>query len=85
VVDIIAELKDYNMKLDIFDPWADINEVKNAFGLDIYNELPQKKYELIIVAVAHDEFLNIDLSHLKKDNSVVFDVKNILAAKDGGL
>lgn len=85
VVDIVHELKEYQIKVDIFDPWADRDEVKKEYGLDIYNKLPEKKYQLIILAVAHDEFVSLDLNHLKGENAVVYDVKNILLEKDGSL
>lgn len=85
VVDIVNELKAYQIKVDIFDPWADKDEVKKEYGLDIYNKLPEKKYQLIILAVAHNEFVNLDLNHLKGENAVIYDVKNILSEKDGSL
>lgn len=85
VVDIVNELKEYQINVDIFDPWADIDEVKKEYGLDIFNKLPEKKYQLIILAVAHNEFISLDLNHLKGENAVVYDVKNILSEKDGSL
>ena len=85
VVDIIDELRDYTMNVDVYDPWADPDEVKAEFDIDICPDFNSKKYELIIVAVAHDEFKSIDFSDLRNGNSVLFDVKNILPEKDGNL
>lgn len=79
VVDIYHELADFGVEVDIFDPWADIQEVREEYGLSIQNELlPGLKYNAIIVAVAHDEFLTLDYSCLKTDNGVIFDTKACL-------
>lgn len=79
VVDIYHELADFGVEVDIFDPWADIKEVKNEYGLNIQNELsPGLKYNAIIVAVAHDQFLTLDYSCLKAENGVIFDTKACL-------
>lgn len=76
VVDIYRELTDYGIEVDIFDPWANKEEVKHEFNLDILERLEdEKKYDSIIVAVSHTEFLSMDIQKLKKDNAVVFDAK----------
>lgn len=79
VVDIYHELVDFGVAVDVFDPWADTEEVKREYGLTIQNQLlPETKYNAIIVAVAHDEFLKLDYSCLKAENGVVFDTKACL-------
>lgn len=79
VVDIYHELADFGVEVDIFDPWADMEEVREEYGLSIQNELsPGLKYNAIIVAVAHDEFLTLDYSRLKTENGVIFDTKACL-------
>jgi UDP-N-acetyl-D-galactosamine dehydrogenase len=79
VIDIYNELKDYGINVDIYDPWASKDEVKHEYGIDILDSLTEgKKYDSIIVAVAHDEFLKMDLNDIKKDNSVIFDTKACL-------
>lgn len=79
VIDIYHELVDFGVTVDVFDPWADVEEVKNEYGLIIQNQLsPNTKYNAIIVAVAHDEFLKLDYSCLKAENGVVFDTKACL-------
>ncbi|MCX8523526.1 nucleotide sugar dehydrogenase [Chryseobacterium formosus] len=79
VVDIYSELKDYGVNVDIYDPWASKDEVKHEYGIDLLDLLIEgKKYDSIIIAVAHDEFLKMDLNTIKKDNSVVFDTKACL-------
>ncbi|WP_295231665.1 nucleotide sugar dehydrogenase [uncultured Chryseobacterium sp.] len=78
IVDVIAALSDYGMIVTIFDPWANMNEVKHEYNLESKNVLPQEKFDAIILGVAHNEFLKLDLDILKKDNAVVYDVKGIL-------
>jgi UDP-N-acetyl-D-galactosamine dehydrogenase len=76
VVDIYTELKDYGVNVDIYDPWANKDEIRHEYGIDILNTLIEgKKYDSVIIAVSHDEFLQMDLDYLKKDNAVVFDTK----------
>lgn len=86
IVDVVAVLEDYGMKVAIYDPWANPAEVKHEYGLDCLSQLPsvvssevkQSQYDAIVLGVAHDEFLNLDLSHYLKSNAVVYDVKGIL-------
>lgn len=76
VLDIYNELIDYGIDVDIFDPWASKKEVKNEYGVDILNEIAEgEKYDSIIIAVSHNEFLTMDLAKLKKENTVIFDAK----------
>lgn len=82
VTDIIHSLKDYNQDITILDPWADKAEVMHEYGLQIVNSITEsatKKFDAIILAVAHKEFLNLNIEDFKKEaNSVVFDVKGVL-------
>ncbi len=76
-IDVVNELKDFGVKVDVYDPWADNAEVKEEYGFELVPNLTEK-YDAVILAVAHKEFLEMDLSTVKKDNSVLFDVKSIL-------
>lgn len=78
VVDVYKELKEYGVNVDIYDPWADASEVKHEYNIDILPRISDKKYEAVIVAVAHNEFLTLDLSILKNRNAVIFDLKACL-------
>ncbi|PRD51939.1 nucleotide sugar dehydrogenase [Sphingobacterium gobiense] len=79
VVDVYRELKEYGVDVDIYDPWAEAEEVKHEYGVDIVSALERgKKYDAIIVAVSHTEFLRMDLNILKKDDAIVFDIKACL-------
>jgi UDP-N-acetyl-D-galactosamine dehydrogenase len=90
VVDIIRELKDFGCSVDVYDPWADKDEVWHEYNLELLNSLDRialKDYEAIVVAVAHSEFSTLDFSQLKKDKVVLYDIKSILdkEAVDGRL
>lgn len=81
VIDVIAELESFGCKVETFDPWADKNEVKHEYGTDILTqaaEIKGKKYSAIVAAVAHNEFMTINLDELKVPNAVVYDIKAIL-------
>ena len=79
VVDIYHELISFGLDVDIFDPWADAEEVKHEYGLKILNELDEAiVYDAVIVAVAHNEFLKFDYKKIKRNNGVIFDTKACL-------
>lgn len=84
VYDIYHEfIERYKCNVDIVDPWAYKEDVKREYDIEIYNELiKDKKYDVIILAVSHEDFKEIDLSKLKKQKSVVFDVKCFLNKDD---
>lgn len=79
VVDIYHELVSFGLDVDIYDPWADVDEVKHEYGLDISNKLDEDiAYDAVIVAVAHNEFLDFDYKRIKRNNGVIFDTKACL-------
>ncbi|MDO3426254.1 nucleotide sugar dehydrogenase [Chryseobacterium sp. APV1] len=79
VVNIYSELKQYNLNVDIYDPWADQDEVKSEYNIQTLEDfIEDKKYEVIILAVSHKEFKNLDIISLKTEKSVLFDVKAFL-------
>ena len=81
VIDIIRELKEFGCDVDVFDPLADKNEVLRQYGLSLIYDLKQidiKEYSGMILAVAHDEFKNLDYLLMRKNGTIVFDVKGIL-------
>tara|TARA_X000000368_G_C23045658_1_gene719030 strand:- start:840 stop:2132 length:1293 start_codon:yes stop_codon:yes gene_type:complete len=82
VVDLINKLKLFVSKVDIYDPWANSKEVESEYGINIINTLSQeKKYDCITLAVPHNEFKDLNISKLKKQNSFVYDVKDFLGDK----
>ena len=64
--------------MDIYDPWANPEEVKHEYGIPSFNKLPNTKYDGVILAVAHQTFESINLDGIKKQNSVIYDVKAVL-------
>ena len=81
VVDVIKNLKDYGTNVTVFDPLADPDEVLHEYGLQTTRELPSNKFEAVVLAVAHDEFLKLDFNQFKNGNTVIYDVKGILGDK----
>ncbi len=80
-IDIYHELNTYGINVDIYDPWASAEEVKDEYGISIitdYSSPVNKNYGAIILAVAHDEFKSLDLQAYKEKGTVIFDVKGIL-------
>lgn len=78
VIDIYRSLKEYNVNITIYDHWANPSIAKSEYGVDIINDLPNKKFDSIIMAVAHKEFLNKCIESLCKEEHIIFDVKGIL-------
>ncbi len=80
VIDIIEELKSYHVNVDVYDPWASKDEVKHEYDLDLKSDKAELKsdYDAIILAVSHNEFLEVSIEKFKSDNCVIFDVKSLL-------
>ncbi|MEF3080373.1 nucleotide sugar dehydrogenase [Winogradskyella poriferorum] len=80
VIDIIEELQSYHVNVDVYDPWASEKEVKDEYSLDLKSSIDdlQSNYDAIILAVSHNEFLELPIDNLKSDKCVVFDVKSLL-------
>jgi len=79
VVDIYKELNTYNTYVDVYDPWANKSEVQDEYGIDLIENYEQKKYDAIILSVAHSEFLNINFEQLSRDKVVIFDTKALIS------
>jgi UDP-N-acetyl-D-galactosamine dehydrogenase len=78
VIDIVKELKQFNINVDVFDPHADEHEVVKEYGITLIDKI-NKTYDGIILAVSHKEFLGLELDQLKSSNSsVIFDTKAFL-------
>ncbi|MBK6564147.1 MAG: nucleotide sugar dehydrogenase [Saprospiraceae bacterium] len=77
-IDIYHELKTYDLNVDVYDPWASVEEVFHEYGIHSMTSLPDKKYDAVILAVSHKTFESLPLQILKKSNSVVYDVKAFL-------
>jgi UDP-N-acetyl-D-galactosamine dehydrogenase len=80
VESVVRSLESFGVSVDIYDPHADKGEVKHEYDLEINNTMPNKKYDGLILAVAHSDFTALELSNYKKEQSVVYDIKGILPA-----
>lgn len=78
VIDIIHELKGFGGNVTVYDPWANYDEVKAEYGVEIVKNLPNKKFKAIVLAVSHKEFESIDFKAIKESNAVIYDVKAIM-------
>ena len=78
VVDIYHTLHEYTPNITVFDPWADAEHVFQEYGVTVTNEKPNEQYDAVILAVAHKEFLDMDVKAFAKEGGVIYDVKGIL-------
>lgn len=75
VIDIYRALKEYNVNVTVYDPWANPEIVRHEYGIEVTNELPKEKFTTAILAVAHKKFEDLDVRSLLEDRHVIFDVK----------
>ena len=100
IIDIVHELIEYNITVDVYDPWVDVDDARKEYNLDLLVKLPSSSerdagrdrdygnYDAIIIAVAHDQFKKMDaqaIRSLGKENLVLYDVKYMLSAKESDL
>ncbi|MES2382049.1 MAG: nucleotide sugar dehydrogenase [Bacteroidota bacterium] len=78
VIDVIAELKEFGIQVDIYDPQADKEEVNHEYGLSLIDNLANNHYQAVIHAVSHTEFQAINIKNLLSENGVIYDVKSVL-------
>lgn len=83
VIDVIEELQEFGCNIDVYDPWADKEEVKHEYNLNLIPNLDTSKYDGVILAVAHNEFKTLDIK--PNDKTVVYDIKGLLKNTDGRL
>jgi UDP-N-acetyl-D-glucosamine/UDP-N-acetyl-D-galactosamine dehydrogenase len=78
-IDIYHELISYGIAVDIYDPWASPDEVQHEYSISIIKNLDNSvNYGAVILAVAHNEFINIDFQSFKNRGAILYDVKGIL-------
>ncbi|MGI9537462.1 MAG: Vi polysaccharide biosynthesis UDP-N-acetylglucosamine C-6 dehydrogenase TviB [Desulfocapsaceae bacterium] len=90
VTDIITEFKDYNLEVDVYDPWVDPDDARREYGLEMISFPAEHHYDGIVLAVGHRDFIDMPEGRIReflKDKAVLFDVKNILPSQqsDGSL
>ncbi|MGH8126267.1 MAG: UDP binding domain-containing protein, partial [Rhodanobacteraceae bacterium] len=81
VTDIVDEFRACHADIDVYDPWVDRAEAKQAYNIDLASDLHSGAYDAIVLAVAHHQFTEMGVSALRalgKPGCVLFDVKNVL-------
>lgn len=78
IVDIYHTLKEYTDNITVYDPWANPSKVKHEYGIDVVNDFPAEKYDVVILGVAHKQFLELDVRQFVEENGVIYDVKGVL-------
>lgn len=78
VIDIYKELKSFSMEVDVYDPWANAAEVKAEYGIEMIENSEFKHYDVVILAVAHKQFLQIDYACFKEKGTIIFDTKSFI-------
>jgi len=78
VIDIYKELKAFSMDVDVYDTWANRDEVKAEYGIEMIDDGQFKRYDAVILAVAHQQFLDIDYRGIKEKGTLIFDTKSFI-------
>ena len=88
IIDIVKELKDFNMSVDVYDGWANPAEVEHEYGLSLINSLKENHYDGIVLAVDHSEFKKMGVEEIRKlgkQKHVLYDVKHVFGPKDSDI
>ena len=80
VIDIYKDLVEFGLTVDLVDPRANVEEVSNEYGIEISNSLDFKKdlYSIVVLAVGHDEFIELEYDKFTTENKLIFDIKGVL-------
>jgi len=78
VIDIYKELKEFNIDVEVYDPWANKSKVEEEYGVVLVDAIIPTSYEAVILAVAHKEFAKIDFSSYKQNGAIIFDTKSFI-------
>jgi len=86
IVDVVKSLEEYSIKVTIYDPLANPDEVAHEYHVTSLQVIPNQKFDAIVLGVAHNEFLQLDLNQFSKEKAIIYDVKGFLpVAVDGKL
>ena len=78
VIDIYRSLKEYNVNITVYDPWANPDIAKREYGIEITDRLPENKFNAVVLAVAHNQFKELNILDLCTQRHTIFDVKGFL-------
>jgi UDP-N-acetyl-D-galactosamine dehydrogenase len=84
IIDVIKSLKEYGTNVNVFDPWANADEVRKEYNINLMTELSSRKFDGVVLGVAHNEFMNIELNNFTNKKSIIYDVKGVLGNKSDG-
>ncbi|MGP4715570.1 Vi polysaccharide biosynthesis UDP-N-acetylglucosamine C-6 dehydrogenase TviB [Psychrobacter sp. T6-6] len=85
IIDIVNELQDYNIDVDVYDPWVNVEEAEHEYGIVPIDTPQENYYDGIIMAVAHQEFVEMGIQNIRKlgkESHVVYDLKYVFAKED---
>lgn len=88
VIDIVKELQEYQMDVDVYDPWIDSEETQHEYGITPVNQPTAGQYDAVILAVAHDEFKKMGIEAIRslgKASHVLYDLKYVLAQSESDI
>ncbi len=88
IADIIQELRQYNISVDVYDPWVDADEAQQAYDIRLLSTPPDNAYDCIVLAVAHHQFSNMGASSIRrfgKPGHVLYDLKYLLKPDEADL
>ena len=78
IVDVVSSFSDYGINVTIYDPWANPDEVKHEYSMEISTKIPSQKFDAVVLGVAHKTFSDMNLSSLRNETSILYDVKGII-------
>ena len=85
VIDIVNELKEYEAHIDIVDPYCDLDEAANEYGLSVSKRVEEGNYDAVLIAVAHDEFKKMGIKSIRelgRQKHILYDLKYVLSEDD---
>ena len=88
IIDIVKELQSFNVNVEVYDNWADKQEVKNHYGIDLIDKLQKNYYDGVVIAVDHSEYKKLGINYIRsllKPNNVIYDVKYVFEENDSDI
>ena len=88
IIDIVTELKEYQIDVDVYDPWVDVQEAEQEYGIRPVESVSENSYDAIILAVAHEQFKQMGAAQIRalgKPTHVLYDLKYVLDAKEADI
>ena len=84
VVDIVKELGEYNIEVDVYDPWVEVKEAQQEYNITPISHLEKGKYDTVIISVGHQKFRDIGITKIRefcKDTHIVYDLKYLFTTE----